>query len=62
MQRLVKNMKEKWTRSSSVVHFNRRLNGQDGEAQVGDFIGKDVCPSVENLGVKLEGTLPGKQQ
>lgn len=53
-------MNQKWTSASRCVHQTTQFNGQLKAFQVVDLPRKVLCPSVENLRVKLEGTLPGK--
>ncbi len=60
MKKLMNLGRNKWTATSVDVHFYAHCDGQTGGAQVIEFARKPGCPLVENLGVKREGTLPGK--
>ena len=52
--------RNKWTGATVDVHFNWRSDGHGFGTQVVDFVRKADCPFHKNLGVDLEGTLPGK--
>ena len=51
---------KKWTAAIGNVHCSGHLDGQGGCAQVVDSLRKTECPFANNLGVNIEGTLPGK--
>lgn len=51
---------KKWTGLPRGVHQGAQLNGQQEYRQVVDLSMKVVCPLNSNLGVNIEGTLPGK--
>jgi hypothetical protein len=56
------NAPKKWTTAVANVHSDWCLDGQVGSSQVVDSSRKVECPLMNNLGVILEGTLPGKQK
>lgn len=62
MEMAMINTKNKWTSLSRTVHSNGQTDGQASWTQLFDFVRKEVCPLMTNLGVKSEGTLPGKGQ
>jgi hypothetical protein len=52
--------RKKRTTTPVHVHFDGYSDGQAIVSQVVDFVRKRICPLIQNLAVKLEGTLPGK--
>lgn len=60
MKRLMNLCRNKWTSTRAGVHFKPNCNGQAVRAQAIDSAGEMCCQFIGNLGVQLEGTLPGK--